>query len=109
MKLYVCGPMTGYPEHNFPAFRAAAQTLAAAGYEVTDPSTLGEHEDWAWADYLKRDLPEMLKCDGIAVLFGWHKSKGARLEIDVAETLGMPYWAVQWWVREATRQLAVGG
>lgn len=103
MRLYVCGPMTGYQDHNFPAFRAAAAELVAAGYEVTDPSTLGEHEDWSWADYLKRDIPELLKCDGVALLPGWAHSRGASLEYHVADALGMQAWGVPWWTREVPR------
>lgn len=100
MKLYVCGPMTGYPAKNFPAFRSAALTLRQAGYEVVDPSTLGEHDDWEWADYLKRDLPELLQCDGLSLLPGWIHSKGAELEYVVATELGMPTHGVpEWTVR----------
>jgi hypothetical protein len=105
-RLYIAGPMTGLPEQNFPAFRAAAAQLVEAGYEVTDPSTLGEHDDWAWADYLKRDLPELLKCDGVAVLDGWSESKGASIEVRVADELGMQVWSVLSWVVNAPRLLA---
>lgn len=101
MKLYVCGPMTGVPDKNFPAFRTAAEQLRQAGYEVVDPSTLGEHDNWAWADYLKRDLPEMLKCDGLALLPGWEHSRGAGLEYLVARGLGMRHHGVPEWVERA--------
>jgi len=89
MKLYLSGPMTGIPDHNFPAFHAAAAELRAAGYEVVNPAELGEHADWAWADYLKRDLRVLLDCDGIAMLAGWRDSRGALLEHHVAQQLGM--------------------
>ena len=101
MRLYVAGPMSGCAEHNFPAFREAARQLQQAGYEVTDPSTLGEHADWSWADYLKRDLPELLKCDGVALLPGWHASNGAQLERDVATRLDMHAVPATWWTRNA--------
>ena len=37
MKLYICGPMSGMPGSNYPAFREAAKTLKASGYLVADP------------------------------------------------------------------------
>jgi len=105
-RIYIAGPMTGLPEHNFPAFRAAAARLVESGYEVTDPSTLGEHDDWSWADYLRRDLPELLKCDGVALLPGWLFSRGARLEWRTARRVGIARHRVHRWVSNAARQLA---
>ena len=32
--LYLCGPMTGLPGNNYPAFHKAAADLRAAGYSV---------------------------------------------------------------------------
>jgi hypothetical protein len=32
--IYIPGPMTGLPQHNFPAFHAAADRFAQAGYQV---------------------------------------------------------------------------
>jgi hypothetical protein len=100
-RLYIAGPMSGYPEHNFPAFNQAAEQLRAAGYDVENPADTGLVDGWEWADYLRFDLPLMLKCDGVAGLFGWQDSKGACLEMHVAEELGMPIRAVAWWVQQA--------
>jgi hypothetical protein len=56
-----------------------------------------DHEALAqvpWADFLRRDLAEVLRVDAVAVLDGWEASKGASLEVHVARALGMPvYWA----------------
>lgn len=93
--VYVSGPMTGLPEHNFPAFRTAAAALWAAGFEVLDPSVFGEHVGWSWADYLRRDLPDVLRADVLALLPGWQDSRGARLEVHVARELGTPQLSVE--------------
>ncbi|MFD9893355.1 DUF4406 domain-containing protein [Amycolatopsis sp. NPDC059027] len=90
MKVYVSGPMTGLPGHNFPAFRAVAAELRAAGYTVEDPSEKGVIEGWTWEDYLRLDLKVLLDCTQVATLPGWTRSRGARLEVRTAKALGMP-------------------
>lgn len=91
MRVYISGPMTGYPEFNFPAFRAAAARLRADGHEVEDPSAKGVIAGWAWADYLRHDLRVLSDCEAIYTLEGWEQSKGARLEMHVAKELGLTW------------------
>jgi Domain of unknown function (DUF4406) len=104
MKVYIAGPMTGYPKWNFPAFFEAEAQLEALGYEVINPA----HNDGAtvqealesagpvespnnlWSDYMKRDLPHVLNVDMICLLPGWQNSKGASLEVTVAKAIGLP-------------------
>lgn len=96
MKLYLAGPMTGYDDYNFPAFHNAAAGLRASGHEVVSPAEMDEgippeeHEALDWSDYLRRDLELLVGCEGVAVLPGWQDSKGASLEVHVANALGMP-------------------
>lgn len=96
MIYYLSGPMTGYAEYNFPAFREAAASLRARGLAVLSPHELDEAESehlpgtHQWDYYLRRDIRELVKCDAIAVLSGWTRSKGARLEVHIAKELGMP-------------------
>lgn len=87
---YVAGPMTGYPEWNEPAFVAMATRLRDAGLLVISPNELHPADaaiphDW----YLRRDLAELVKCRRVVFLPGWERSKGARLEHQVAEGLGL--------------------
>lgn len=95
MVYYLSGPMTGLPEHNFPAFREATAWLRRAGKTVVSPHELDEGEDFApgampWSYYLRRDLRQLTLCNVVAVLDGWENSKGAQLEVHVARALGMP-------------------
>ena len=97
MKLYLAGPMSGYKDHNYPAFHAAAARLRAAGHQVINPAELNPENEGMqgitpkpiWRNSMKRDLPQLLTCDAVAVLPDWEKSRGARLEVFVAATLGM--------------------
>ena len=36
--IYIAGPMTGFPEFNFPAFFAAQAELEAKGWQVFNPA-----------------------------------------------------------------------
>lgn len=37
-RIYLAGPMQGYPEFNFPRFNAVARALRASGHEVFNPA-----------------------------------------------------------------------
>jgi hypothetical protein len=100
MKIYLAGPMTGIPEHNYPTFHAAAARIRAKGHVCLNPAEvnpesstkIGEaptHREY-WLTCMRRDIPQLLSCDAIALLPFWNKSKGARLEVHIASELGMP-------------------
>lgn len=105
-RLYISGPMTGIEDHNFPAFNAAAEKLAAAGYEVENPAERGVLFGWTWEDYLTEDLRMVLNSDGLAMLPGWLASKGANLEVYVARQLKKPIFPVEHWLSEARKVAA---
>lgn len=107
MKVYIAGPMSGIPKFNIPAFDTAALLLREEGHVVVSPAELdgpetretllasatGAHADLpsgeTWGFYLARDI-RLIVDDGIeavAVLDGWHKSRGAKLETFVAAAI----------------------
>lgn len=89
--LYLAGPMSGLPEFNFPAFHQAAAELRSRGYTVINPAELDDGDtSKPWDYYMRRDLKMLVDADAVAVLPGWRKSKGASLEVHVAQALGMP-------------------
>ena len=89
-RIYVAGPMTGYEDHNFPAFNDAADALRTAGHEVINPADHGLVPGAEWADYLRADIALLSTCESVYLLRGWEKSKGAQLEVAIATSLGMP-------------------
>lgn len=108
-KLYIAGPMTGYEQWNFPEFFRVEKALLELGYEVVNPahndgpdleSALksagsAEKPNYTWNYYMRRDLPHVMECDGLLVLDGWQKSKGAQLEVHVAKALGLPLYILR--------------
>jgi hypothetical protein len=113
-RVYIGGPMQGFPQFNFPAFYAAAEALRAAGYDVVSPAELDDQEDKGlamastdgvlkpdqktWGDYLARDV-KLLADDGIqGIIFlpGWQKSKGAKLEAFVGMLAKLEFATLEW-------------
>lgn len=90
---YLCGPMSGIAEHNYPAFRSAAAALRANGHRILSPHEETPCEDhdhpMPHAYYIQRDLLALLtRCDSLALLPGWEHSTGAQLEYAVAKACG---------------------
>ena len=87
MKIYVAGPMTGLPGLNFPAFHAATAHLRALGHTVVNPAEVNPDTTAAWEVCMRRDIAELVTCDGIHLLPGWEASRGATLEHHIATQL----------------------
>jgi hypothetical protein len=88
-KVYISGPMTGIPEFNFPAFNAKAAELRAGGCEPVSPVENGVPAGAPWVEHMRADIRMLLDCDGIHMLPGWSKSRGATLEHSIAVQLGL--------------------
>jgi hypothetical protein len=109
MKIYIAGPMSGHENWNFPAFFEAEEQLKALGHTVINPAhndgetieealkSAGnpERPNNSWAYYMRRDLPSVMAVEAICVLPGWQNSKGATLEVQVAEAIGLPLYVLK--------------
>ena len=89
MKLYLCGPMSGLPDLNYPAFHAAADLLRADGHEVINPAENPAPPCKSWRGYMRMSVAQVAQCEAIAVLPGWEKSRGATLEMHIARQLDL--------------------
>lgn len=87
--LYISGPMSGLPEHNFPAFNAEAARLRAMGYSVINPAEINPDGKDSWHQCLRKDLKALCDCDALVLLPGWEHSQGAHLELHVAHRMGL--------------------
>ena len=102
--IYVSGPMTGIEEFNRPAFERARRVLQDRGFSVIipgDDETYTDVEKAAWrveadqrASYMYRDFLHIMASSAVAVLDDWFKSPGARIEVAVAQAIGLP--VVRW-------------
>lgn len=89
MKVYISGPVSGYPDNNAEAFNRAEDALRREGYEPLNPLSIKLGENATWEDYLRADLRLLTTADAIYLLKDWGESKGARLEAYVARKLNM--------------------
>jgi hypothetical protein len=106
MRLYVSGPMTGIDDLNFPAFNTAAAHLRQAGFEVVNPAEINVDPEKGWEQCLRADIKALMDCDGVALLPGWAKSRGAMLEIHNAAALRMQVHTVDEWLRAVPSKTA---
>lgn len=96
--LFLCGPMTGLPEFNYPAFFSAAATLRRAGFEVLNPAENELEGEPRWVDYMRASIGQLVRADAVALLPGADKSDGAGVETRLAIRLGMEVRAVRYWL-----------
>jgi NTP pyrophosphatase (non-canonical NTP hydrolase) len=100
-KVYIAGPMRGYPRYNFDAFFAAEERIRKElGWDVISPARIDvelgfdpdiEHniDRDMLNTFIKRDVDAICQCDAIVLLPGWEKSTGTKAEIAIALFLGM--------------------
>lgn len=91
-RIYIAGPMRGFPNFNFHAFDVAAYELRRNGWLVANPAefdrALGfdpqkslEENHFDVSAAIMRDLNLITyECSAIFMLDGWQYSKGAKLE-----------------------------
>ena len=92
--LYVSGPYTGEINENIANARKIAVELWGRGYAVLCPhlNTQNFEIDCTakYEDYIDGDCRMIDGCDGLVLIPGWEKSRGALLEKAHAEMKGIP-------------------
>lgn len=110
-RIYIAGPMSGYPNWNYDAFHAAAKKLRAEGWIVHSPAENDIEEGMVDEDAKPNgdtelaisngtfdfrraymwDLTMIVEGDAIYMLPGWEMSPGARGEHAVAVAMKKNY------------------
>jgi hypothetical protein len=102
--LYLCGPMTGLPNHNRPEFDRTAEILRLHGYIVFTPTENGLPTDTAWENHMRADIRALMGVSNVAVMPGSEKSRGCKLELHIAKELNMTIKTVDQWIFEAAKK-----
>tara|TARA_R110002012_G_scaffold163691_3_gene326078 strand:- start:518 stop:925 length:408 start_codon:yes stop_codon:yes gene_type:complete len=95
MKVYIAGAITGY---NLEERRQAFLSGAAMAFnflpepnlmKVINPMDLEHDHDKSWRSYMQECIVALTRCDAIFMMPCWSGSKGANLELKIAEGLGL--------------------
>jgi hypothetical protein len=111
MRVYLCGPMRGYPAWNAAAFDRYAAEWKLEGHTVLspvardrlqglDPAVASREElaaksrDGVWMrQVIAEDVEMICEVDALAVLPGWETSIGATVEVALALFLRLPIYS----------------
>ena len=88
-RIYIAGPMSGLPDLNYPAFHAKAAELRALGHHVENPAENKPPHCKSWLGYMRLAVAQLVTCDAVVLLPGWEKSRGARIERQLADGMGL--------------------
>lgn len=110
-RIYLAGPMRGFPQYNFPAFFDAEREYEAAGCPTVNPARVDVEADGfdprgdssktpphAIEHYMARARRTVAACRSIALLPGWEDSEGVRIELDTAAENGLRAWEHAEWL-----------
>jgi hypothetical protein len=112
MMIYISGPMSGKRDHNRRAFEKAYDEIfevfkvekSEGRIIIRNPLAIGSELEACydmiskntkykakprWSDYMRADIMELCNCTHALFLKGWEKSKGAALERQIAEAIGI--------------------
>jgi hypothetical protein len=87
MRIYISGKITGIEDDARVNFEIAENIIRAMGHEPVNPFKLRHKKDATWEDYMRKDIRELTKCDAIWMLPDWKESKGAKIEMQLADNL----------------------
>lgn len=91
-KIYICGAISDIPHKNIDAFLKAENYITALECKAVNPHAISEFikDSAAWEVFMKNDIKHLVGCDGMVVLDGWETSKGACVEIFIAQQMKIP-------------------
>lgn len=93
MKIYISGKITGLPLPEVrQRFADAAAFLNAIGFEAVNPLNNGIEQTASWKEHMVADIRMLFDCDAIYMMDNWMQSRGAGIEYDIANRLGIDIW-----------------
>lgn len=100
--VYISGKMTGLPDLNRAKFNAARILIESVYSKGKDLKVVNPHEldhsrhDGSYSGFMCEDLKWVIPAKEIAVLDDWQKSRGAIVEVLLADFLGKRIFSVNY-------------
>lgn len=97
-KIYIAGKVTGLPQQEVvDKFAKAQKVIEEMGFEVINPIVVVNDFNTPWNVAMKMCLTALFDCSGIVMLPCWEDSKGARIEKELASSLGFELLYLEKW------------
>lgn len=87
--VYLSGAITGKPNNNSEAFSKTENTIRTQSIRIINPLQLDHSECAVWSDYMREDIKALMDCDYIYMLKGYENSAGAKIELAIAQAIGI--------------------
>lgn len=91
--IYIAGPMTGYENFNYDAFNLAAKLWERQGWIVLNPAgQFNGDQDLPYETYMRSAIGLVYEARALALLPKWEDSRGARMEVFIAQKMGYEFY-----------------
>lgn len=91
MQIYISGQITGLDiKVAEEYFEQIEDKLRQAGHHPINPCKILPYSpELTWKDYMVEDIKAIFNCEAMFMLENWRNSKGAKIEHDLAQHLGL--------------------
>lgn len=88
-RCYISGKITGMETEAEALFEEAEREVMRRGYMPVNPFKIDHDHDKSWRAYMRSDIKALCDCEAIYMLTNWRDSKGATIELQIANHLEM--------------------
>lgn len=89
-KCYIAGKIGDLPVEVYAyEFEKAESEVKLLGMIPISPLKLPHEHNKSWNSHMREDLIAMLKCDCVYAMRNWRHSPGAKIEIELAVSVGI--------------------